>query len=1166
MRHGAVDLNLAGFFKKEQNVHLLRSMVLSPIAWLCIGTAAAQLPNATDTTATPAPGAHDYISSLAETVNPANGSVSIQIPVHIARSRGLTVPFSIAYGSGAEFSIVSTGGGPAYAAAWSGIGFMGGWSYTYPLLSLAIGKWTIPSGNDGNITCYGSYNYVFQDLSGDRHNLGLAVSANVASPDGYDNCNEGFDQDGEYPTGGEGSILATTSIPSQNHNYAPPTFVYDADGTGYSFYGTANGLQPGTTHAATITDRNGNTVTVTSSAGTYPSIPVTYTDTIGRTALSVSGLGGNPDTITVAGLSTSYKVYWTTASANFSLTMTNLQQGLNSCPTRSSSATAKVVSQIVMPNSGSYTFIYDSPYGMISKITYPGGGYVRYVWGLNSQSEAGSFSWSSTDPNPWGGYPISEGWECRYDYPAITDRYVSSDGTNEVLHQHFAYSTTWPNNTSETWTSKTTTVTTYDLARNPTPSYVTTYTYSPLPSPYVPGCPSCDYTAQVPVESTIQYNDTGGALLQTVTKNWQNVRLVQSIQTALSNGQSSLDVFCYNNWEQLSEKDEYDLGAGTPSSPCTSVPSGTASGGLLRKTKTQYATFSSHIVDKPASTIAYDGSGTRLAETDFSSYDANGNLLMKTAQCFDLPGGSSCPQGNSTVSFQYDGNGQVTSATDANSNPATTYSYTDSYSPCNGTAPPTSPSDAYLTQVKYPTVNGITQTINYCYDYASGLLLSATDQNTQITKYQYNDPLDRLKQVSYPDNGLTSYNYTDISPSPYYTSTTSLNSSQSASTETIMNGLGAVTERELTSDPGGAMILGHTVLDGLGRPYQVYNPYRSPKDPTYGYDTYVYDALGRTTSVTHYPDSTSRSVLYSGNCSTATDEAGRSRKTCVDGLGRNTYVYEDPSGLNLETDYTYDALNNLTKVEQWGGPSGSPSPRIRTFAFDSLTHLVSATNPESGTTSYNYDPNGNVTSRTDGRNITTTYSYDLLNRMTKKSYLSNDPGKTPITCFQYDVSSVNGAAGNLKGRLTNEWTQPYSSSSCAAPPSGSYLTLRSVLSYDPMGRITGEQQCTPNNCIADSGPTLSYAYDLAGDLTSKSNSVGANGSPLVLTDGFDSAGRLNSITSSWTAFPTGLFNVPSSGYGPAGLLNWTLGPNLSVTQSYTNRLWLNSIVAAGQIP
>ena len=44
----------------------------------------AQLPPAGDTTSPPTPGVgHDYIHAPQETVNPANGSVSIRIPMRV---------------------------------------------------------------------------------------------------------------------------------------------------------------------------------------------------------------------------------------------------------------------------------------------------------------------------------------------------------------------------------------------------------------------------------------------------------------------------------------------------------------------------------------------------------------------------------------------------------------------------------------------------------------------------------------------------------------------------------------------------------------------------------------------------------------------------------------------------------------------------------------------------------------------------------------------------------------------------------------------------------------------------------------------------------------------------------------------------------------------------
>jgi len=93
------------------------------------------------------------------------------------------------------------------------------------------------------------------------------------------------------------------------------------------------------------------------------------------------------------------------------------------------------------------------------------------------------------------------------------------------------------------------------------------------------------------------------------------------------------------------------------------------------------------------------------------------------------------------------------------------------------------------------------------------------------------------------------------------------------------------------------------------------------------------------------------------------DPAGKARKVCSDALGRLTQAFEDPAGLNYETDYAYDVLNNLLTVNQKGGSTnsanGAPAPS-RTILF------LSSQRNQSGIwlTGYSYDANGNVTSKT----------------------------------------------------------------------------------------------------------------------------------------------------------------------------------------------------------
>lgn len=140
------------------------------------------------------------------------------------------------------------------------------------------------------------------------------------------------------------------------------------------------------------------------------------------------------------------------------------------------------------------------------------------------------------------------------------------------------------------------------------------------------------------------------------------------------------------------------------------------------------------------------------------------------------------------------------------------------------------------------------------------------------------------------------------------------------------------------------------------------------------------------------------------------DQAGKLRCSITDGMGRLIRVDEpNSSGAlgsvtapNQPTNYSYDALDNLTTVAQ--------GVQTRTFVYSSLKRLTSASNPESGNLIYSYDNNGNLTSKVDPQN-TTSFAYDLLNRVTSRTYSDGTPGVT----YTYDATGV----ANSKGRLTS---------------------------------------------------------------------------------------------------------------------------------------------------
>ncbi|MGH9434034.1 MAG: hypothetical protein ACRD3T_21095, partial [Terriglobia bacterium] len=268
------------------------------------------------------------------------------------------------------------------------------------------------------------------------------------------------------------------------------------------------------------------------------------------------------DSVAVAGFSQPFDVYWSSAGFNFSATLTQAA-GSQNCTQTPASGAAAAVTSISLPNGRSYGFQYDPTYGLLDKIAYPSGGYVRYVWAMTS---------SSSEYGDWDG-PVRNGSSlgaCEYFYttPVITDRYVSFDGSAEVLHQHFAYATNWSGSQIGRWTTKTTTVTAYDLVRGG--SFETVYTYSP--DGVVPQVNSDEsLTAQIPVEQSIDYRDWNGAELRTVKESWLDPRLLGARTTTLENGETSETAWTYNGNEQVTEQDDYDFG-----------PSGSA-GPLLRK-------------------------------------------------------------------------------------------------------------------------------------------------------------------------------------------------------------------------------------------------------------------------------------------------------------------------------------------------------------------------------------------------------------------------------------------------------------------------------------------------------------------------------------------------------------------------------------------------------
>ena len=1131
-----------GLFKSEwlHRIAICVALVLS-LAPYC----RAQISPPSNTTSTPYSGAgHDYIHAPLETVNPANGSVSIRIPVRVPAGRGLTIPFSFAYDSnGTDYLTTATAGGINTIVFHqdSSVLSSGGWSDSVPQLSVTGGaEYTVPGTQGQTQSCASLINYVFQDERGNRHDLALSIVGIAA--DGGDvggTCASG--SHANFTQGGEDSILATTTAPSNSGidanlilNTVPVTF---GDGTVYNFQGITQFSDtplPGETVTwmpNTITDRNGNQIAIRQ--GVTPTggfATFTYTDTVGRTVLSDSGFGQNPETISVAGLTSPYTLAWTTVQSSFSSSITNLYTGPNaSCPNPLHGVGGgNVISSITLPNTQKFTFSYDSLSGNVNKITYPSGGYVRYVWGMNTQSEASVF-------------PDVLTCEPRYDTPAITDRYVSFDGVHEVLHQNFQYSTTWDSTNTNQWDSKQTIVTTTDLVRNT--SFQTTYSYLPWLVFRDPNTGTGPDT-QIPVENTITYDDTNGALLRTVTKVWDNPRLMAAEQVTLPNGQSSLSVFCYGSNAELTEKDDYDFGNGTPSpASCANGYSRVAAlraGDMLRKAVTSYATFANvHIVDRPSSVTVYDGAGNKVAETD-TLYDQSGlqpttsivqhvtpaggtvrgNPTTITKQCF--VGSTACTSGNSTTAYTYYDTGQIYQETDpcgkgtcsdmpSGASHTTTFSYTDSYSSCGGSAPPSGASNAYLTQVTHPQTNGINHVESYCYDYPTDLKLASTDENGQTVKSKYSDSLDRLTETDAPDGGQTTISYNDAAPTPSVSVSKKLDTTgRFVSTTMIMNGMGLTTETELTSDPQGTDYTFST-YDGLGLLHTVTNPYRSGGTPYL--TTYDYDALGRTIKVTKQDGSVVQ-TQYNGNSTTVTDESGNQRESFADAFGRLTQVDEPGPGTTQTTASAGTGSVTINGSAQQSGGTQS------TAAID----VTGSCNTNCGSGTVYITING-IMGSADYSNTLSSIASAVAEAANSTGLVNASSRNVTSGVWEADLTSIASGSGT---NYSLECDGPSNITRCPGSMSG--------------GKDGSYESGTITVTIDGTGYTASYSGNEAGTtlasaLASTINSgalvsASASGTTITLTAKATGAGTNYSLSSSYT-YSSG-FSSPAFTAGPSG--------------------------------
>jgi RHS repeat-associated protein len=463
-----------------------------------------------------------------------------------------------------------------------------------------------------------------------------------------------------------------------------------------------------------------------------------------------------------------------------------------------------------------------------------------------------------------------------------------------------------------------------------------------------------------------------------------------------------------------------------------------------------------------------------------------------------------------TVSFGYDGDGNLTSMTDPRGK---VWSFTY---------------DSSHRLLTHTDANGnvfITNT----YD-SDGRVLSQKDAENHVTAYEYTLVPSGVQVKITPPSGNAvwqhydkAYNITKVvdgegKDASFYYDDRGRRLSQADKSNT-----GASQSFDEQNNPAALRdrtnVLNRISYNSLNRPTQVIDG--NGKATSFEYDsrgnvTRTTNALGRQVNISY--DST-------GQIQTITDSRG---KAWAFTYGGNGLLLTETDPLGNQTGYQYDAAGRLTGISL-------PSPGATIgMAYDENGNLLSRTDPLGNVSSFAYDDNGNLLTRTfESLNATHAYAYDKLNRVKKitdpeggeESYAYDpdgnlsgvtDPDGVTVT-FQYDKSNRRTAIVDSQGHTVHYDYDSNGNVTGIQDPLGN----TSVYRYDAENRLLevedpagGKRTFTYDNLgrmVADvdqMNRAKRFEYDVLGQrlrtIQPDSSSIGyaydVNGNLLMLTD------------------------------------------------------------------
>ncbi|WP_325605818.1 polymorphic toxin-type HINT domain-containing protein [Nocardioides sp.] len=454
--------------------------------------------------------------------------------------------------------------------------------------------------------------------------------------------------------------------------------------------------------------------------------------------------------------------------------------------------------------------------------------------------------------------------------------------------------------------------------------------------------------------------------------------------------------------------------------------------------------------------------------------------------------------GTVSTSMTYDSWGRLTSSTD----PRGAVSQVD-YVPDNG----------LTTQVIAENAKGHLTTTNL--DVWRGQPVETTDANNASTRMAY-DALGRLVTVRKPGNtaGETptaefAYNVNAKEPSRVKT-TLQRSGEVTDAAFAFTDGWGRTittltpsTGSDRETDRWVAAITGYdeqgqtrfTVPSALTAKLEAVNIVLDENAPRYTRASY--DAAGRALSASDMYDGEAIATTrwtHRGNSTVTNPPVGGDTVTTIDALGRtlgvNQHASSATSTILSAAAYTYTPSGALATIKAAHQAGAAESTWSNTY--DWLGQRQSATDPDTGTSTYDYDPSGNLT-KTQSAGVTTATEYDVLNRPLTR--LDKD-GKVRAS-WTYDTAP----AGATVGASTNLVGRPVTTTSHTAE--GALVTT--AAGYEGDGDLKGSTATWPAPWAttgATPGQTasakVSYDYNDASQVTKTSYSAIYNAGNLGL--------------------------------------------------------------------